>query len=52
MIQAQNEILKIFNLEGDNAENYAQLDISKEGELNSKLLAISSIIQETGVLLI
>lgn len=44
-IQAQNEILKIFNLEDDNSQNYEQLDISKEGELNSKLLAISSIIQ-------
>jgi len=43
--QAQNEILKIFNLEDENTENYEQLDISKEGELNSKLLAISSIIQ-------
>jgi hypothetical protein len=44
-LQAQNEILKIFNLEDDNTQNYEQLDISKEGELNSKLLAISCIIQ-------
>ncbi len=44
-IQAQDEILKIFNLEGDNTKNYEQLDISKVGKLNSKLLAISSIIQ-------
>ena len=27
--QAQNEILKIFNLEDENTENYEQLEISK-----------------------
>jgi hypothetical protein len=43
--QAQNEILKIFNMDGDDTDNYEMLDLSKEGELNSKLLAISSIIQ-------
>ncbi len=43
--QSQNEILKIFNLDGNDSDNYESLDISKEGELNNKLLAISSIIQ-------
>ena len=43
--QSQDEILKIFNMEMNDPEDFEKLDISKEGELNGKLLAISSIIQ-------
>ncbi len=43
--QSQDEILKIFNLDIDDPDDYEKLDISKKGELNSKLLAISGIIQ-------
>jgi hypothetical protein len=43
--QSRDEIMKIFNLNGEDTCNYERLDISQEGELNSKLLAISSIVQ-------
>jgi hypothetical protein len=43
--QSQNEILKIFNMDGNAIINYEKLNIAETGELNSKLLAISSIIQ-------
>jgi hypothetical protein len=43
--QVQNEILKIFEIESSNPSNSEFLDITKEGEGNASLLAISSIIQ-------
>lgn len=42
--QAQNEILAIFNLEEEGSYDYTQLDITNEGILNNKLLAISAIV--------
>jgi len=44
-IQAQNEILKIFNIESNVSESSELLDISKYGEGNAKLLAVSLILQ-------
>jgi hypothetical protein len=43
--QVQKEILKIFEIESSNLSNSELLDITKEGEGNASLLAISSIIQ-------
>ena len=43
--QAQKEILAIFNIEKEDMINSESLDISKSGEDNGILLAISSIIQ-------
>ncbi len=43
--QAQEEILKTFNLESSSYIKSEQLDLAQEGELNSKLLTISSILQ-------
>jgi len=43
-LQAQNELLKVFNLEEDNPVNCDFLDISQGGEMNSKLFAISIIV--------
>lgn len=43
--QAQGEILNIFNLTLENQLNSELLDISKEGEANAVLLAISTILQ-------
>ncbi|MCB8995414.1 MAG: hypothetical protein H6538_07395 [Bacteroidales bacterium] len=43
--QAQDEVLAIFNLQSTDETDFEYLDISKSSELNSKLLAISSILQ-------
>lgn len=43
--QAQKEILSIFEIEKDEIANSENLDISKEGEDNAILLAISVIMQ-------
>lgn len=43
--QAQMELLKVFNLDTDKTSNFELVDIIQEGELNSKLFAISMIIQ-------
>jgi hypothetical protein len=43
--QAQNEVLSIFSLANSGSFDFEQFDLSKNGELNSKLLAISSILQ-------
>ncbi|MBN1926439.1 MAG: hypothetical protein JW798_11445 [Prolixibacteraceae bacterium] len=43
--QAQEEILKTFNLESSSYIKSEQLNLAQEGELNSKLLTISSILQ-------
>jgi hypothetical protein len=43
--KSQNEILTIFNIPPDENINFNELDISKEGENNGVLLAISIIIQ-------
>jgi hypothetical protein len=44
-MQVQKEVLSIFNLNSNNSIGFEHLDISKKGELNNKLLAISSILQ-------
>jgi hypothetical protein len=43
--QAQKEILSIFEIDKDDIAASEQLDISKEGEDNAILLAISAIVQ-------
>jgi hypothetical protein len=43
--QAQTEILKIFNIENVTLGNSESLDISKSGDGNAALLAISAILQ-------
>jgi hypothetical protein len=43
-LQAQNELLKVFNLEEESPVNCDYLDISQGGEMNSKLFAISIIV--------
>ena len=43
--QAQTEILKIFNIENVTLGNSETLDISKSGDGNAALLAISAILQ-------
>ncbi len=43
--QAQTEILKIFNIENVTLGNSESLDISKSGDGNAVLLAISAILQ-------
>jgi hypothetical protein len=43
--QAQKEVLEIFEVEKDNIVNSEQLDISKVGEDNAVLLAVSVILQ-------
>jgi hypothetical protein len=43
--KAQNEILAIFNLDSENSTNFEFMDITKSGDDNARLLAISSIIQ-------
>ncbi len=44
-IQAQKEILAVFNIEKSEMKNSEELDISEAGEDNGILLAISSILQ-------
>ena len=44
-IQAQSEILKIFNIHKTEMESSEQLDISKQGDDNAILLAVSLILQ-------
>ena len=44
-IQAQEEVLNIFDFSRSNMPDSELLDISKNGESNAKLLAISAIIQ-------
>jgi|GEM_PF-1758702 len=44
-IQAQNEILSVFNIPHNDAINFEQLSISQDGEENAILLAISSVLQ-------
>jgi hypothetical protein len=44
-IQAQKEILAIFNIEKSGMKNSEELDISEAGEDNAILLAISAILQ-------
>ena len=43
--QAQQELLKVFNLDGDINSDYEYIDLVKDGTLNSKLFAISMIVQ-------
>ncbi|MDA7731025.1 BspA family leucine-rich repeat surface protein [Flavobacteriaceae bacterium] len=43
--QAQSEILKIFEIEKNDTESFENLDITKAGDGNAILLAISAIIQ-------
>jgi len=43
--QAQSEILKIFEIEKNDTESFENLDITKSGDGNAILLAISAIIQ-------
>ena len=44
-IQAQNEILSIFNIPNNDAINFDRLNISQGGEENAILLAISCVLQ-------
>ena len=43
--QAQGEILKMFNIDNVTLGNSETLDISKSGDGNAALLAISAILQ-------
>lgn len=43
--KTKNEILAIFSLDNEINSNFEYLDITKKGDDNAKLLAISSIIQ-------
>ena len=45
-IQAQNEILSIFNMPDNDRIDFNQLNISQSGDENAILLAISCILQE------
>jgi hypothetical protein len=43
--QSQNELFSVFNLKEEAETRYEYIDISKNGDLNSKLFAISMIVQ-------
>lgn len=43
--QAETEILAIFNIKGFETANFQEMDISKEGDSNAMLLAISAVLQ-------
>jgi hypothetical protein len=43
--QTQKEVLSVFNLDDNYSIDFEKLDLSRQGILNSKLLAISSILQ-------
>lgn len=43
--QAETEILAVFNIKGFETDNFQEMDISKEGDSNAMLLAISAVLQ-------
>ena len=43
--QAETEILAVFNIKGFEKANFQEMDISKEGDSNAILLAISAVLQ-------
>ncbi|HRZ80776.1 MAG TPA: hypothetical protein P5044_12265, partial [bacterium] len=43
--QAETEILAVFNIKGFETANFQEMDISKEGDSNAMLLAISAVLQ-------
>ena len=43
--QAQKDLLKVFNFDNEESSNFELVDIIQNGELNSKLFALSMIIQ-------
>jgi len=44
--QAETEILAVFNIKGFETSNFQEMDISKEGDSNAILLAISAVLQQ------
>lgn len=44
--QAETEILAVFNIKGFETANFQEMDISKEGDSNAILLAISAVLQQ------
>ncbi|HSW60302.1 MAG TPA: hypothetical protein VLJ60_05850, partial [bacterium] len=44
--QAETEILAVFNIKGFETSNFQEMDISKEGDSNAMLLAISAVLQQ------
>jgi hypothetical protein len=44
-IQAQNEILAVFSIDGTGAADFEDMDISESGDSNGMLLAVSAILQ-------
>lgn len=44
-LQAQNEVLDIFNIDVDDVSNFDVMDISEDGDSNAILLAISLMLQ-------
>ncbi|HNT27287.1 MAG TPA: DUF1566 domain-containing protein [bacterium] len=44
--KAEQEILAIFNITGFETANFQEMDISKEGDSNAILLAISAVLQQ------
>lgn len=44
-IQAQNEILAVFSIDGTGAANFEDMDMSEDGDSNGMLLAVSAILQ-------
>lgn len=43
--QAETEVLGLFHIETEDPTDFVQMDISKEGEANAILLAVSAILQ-------
>ena len=45
-VQAEKEILAVFNINDIETTNFQEMDISKEGDSNAILLAISAVLQQ------
>ena len=45
-VQAETEILAVFNIHDIETTNFQEMDISKEGDSNAILLAISAVLQQ------
>ncbi|HRZ80644.1 MAG TPA: hypothetical protein P5044_11605, partial [bacterium] len=45
-VQAETEILAVFNIHDMETTNFQEMDISKEGDSNAILLAISAVLQQ------
>jgi len=45
-VQAETEILAVFNINDIETTNFQEMDISKEGDSNAILLAISAVLQQ------